>query len=60
MINPKIEDKHNPLLNSIQKCLEKNKRGAFKLQDIADKDHTPLLFILDDNKTYEKKCAKED
>ena len=33
--------------------------GNFKASDLANMDHTPLPFVLDDGKTYNKKGSKE-
>ena len=33
--------------------------GNFKASDLANMDQTPLPFVLDDGKTYDKKGVKE-
>ena len=33
--------------------------GNFKASDLATMDQTPLPFVLDDGKTYDKKGGKE-
>ena len=41
-----------------QKLLRERKRGTFKLKDIANMDQTPLPFVLDDGRTYDRVGAK--
>ena len=33
--------------------------GNFKVTDLANMDQTPLLFVLDDGKTYDEKGVKK-
>ena len=47
-----IKDFHSSIIRE-------RKRGTYKLKDLANMDQTPLPFVLDDNKTYEKKGSKE-
>ena len=39
--------------------LQERKRGAFTLKGLSNIDQIPLLFVMDDNRTYEKTGAEE-
>ena len=41
------------------KVLRQRKRGTYQLRDLANMNQTPLPFVLDDNKTYEKQGAED-
>ena len=41
------------------KLLREQQRGIFSLADIANMDHTPLPFVMDDGKTYNQTGSKE-
>ena len=51
-LEPAIKEFHSSLLRL-------RNTGNFKAFDLANMDQTPLLFELDDGKTYDKKGAKE-
>ena len=39
------------------KVPRQRKRGTYQLRDLGNMDQTPLPFVVDDNKTYEKQGA---
>ena len=41
------------------KLLRERRRGTYQLRDLGNMDQTPPPFVMDDNKTYESKGAKE-
>ena len=41
------------------KLLRVRRRGVYQTKDIANMDQTPLLFVLDDGKTYADKGSSE-
>ena len=41
------------------KLLRERKRGNYALKDLGNMDQTPLPFVMDDNRTYEKTGASE-
>ena len=41
------------------KLLRERRRGTFSLADIANMDHIPLPFVMDDGKTYNQTGSKE-
>ena len=51
-LRQKIEEFHASVIRE-------RKRGTYSLRDLANMDQTPLPFVLDDNKTYDKVGAKE-
>ena len=51
-LEPAIKKFHSSLLRL-------RNTGNFKASDLANIDQTPLPFVLDDEKTYDKKSVKE-
>ena len=41
------------------KVLRQRKRGTYQLRDLGNMDQTPLPFVSDHNKTYEKQGAED-
>ena len=53
------EQLRNSIENFHAKLLRERRKGNYTLRDLANMDQTPLPFVLDDNKTYDKKGADE-